>query len=410
MSATSSPHWINSKDRARVYNPDKQARWHQFSTELINDLSQQFKGNISKPKYKTMHILAKKFKPILPTFLFAASKTKPEDPGEKFARMLIALGTERQRIAQETQQGANGRLAEYGVLRADGYEAMEIFLDYNYDIQSWPSMSPIVFKYADETAEHLLMDFPYDASFVQHYDRFFQQEMQQFIQGNVAYRMWSHEKKTFYKVVDFDNCRTVLVALNNDNPNEKSIFIEHIALSSIHSMDSQDPFRFDADQYDTLARVDVEDPTPGQRHLIIFYHEANVGKYEAEMKAYFSEAQGYLDAMLSVPFGDLNRFLFQTGMFCHLMANLLPFQLGTAGITEWIIRAASHAKGINLGVFNNEENIISWDFKALITPKPGEYAQWFQQHAFANPQVMTDPGTPFSYVENPIGSRLNPHG
>ena len=81
------------------------------------------------------------------------------------------------------------------------------------------------------------------------------------------------------------------------------------------------------------------------------------------------------------------------GKLSHLLAHLLPVQLGNAGIMGWIQRGIALSQGVELGDYSQrtgkftdpdpkKDTTISWDFMALVTPDREEYATWFSQYAF----------------------------
>ncbi len=150
----------------------------------------------------------------------------------------------------------------------------------------------------------------------------------------------------------------------------------------------------------TLAKINLLTDDEG-RNITIHYAYA----YAEQRATDFAVAEKYLTEMLEIDERNfsktedyINEFLQRAGKFCHLMAHLLPFKLGTAGTTEWIIRAAAHSKGIDLGGFNKETG-FSWDFKALLTPNRTAYAEWFAKNVFVAP-TPTDGSRTFRYNKN----------
>ncbi len=109
---------------------------------------------------------------------------------------------------------------------------------------------------------------------------------------------------------------------------------------------------------------------------------ANINKYDQQGN--YQIAEHYFDNLLKINTDTKEgraAFLKELGRLNHLMAHLLPVKRGNAGICEWIMRAIAFKKGIELGEFNREE-ILAWDFKALVTPNREEYANWFAKKAF----------------------------
>ncbi len=116
------------------------------------------------------------------------------------------------------------------------------------------------------------------------------------------------------------------------------------------------------------------------------------GTNKHDQKGDFKIADNYFKNLLKMDTDTKEgrtEFLKELGRLNHLMAHLLPVKRGNAGICEWIMRAIAFKKGIELGEFNREE-VLSWDFKALVTPNREEYANWFATKAFLD--IVIDSG------------------
>jgi len=83
------------------------------------------------------------------------------------------------------------------------------------------------------------------------------------------------------------------------------------------------------------------------------------------------------------------------GRLAYHLYRMLPYRLGTAAITDWLIRGLAKAKGLNIGpTMNNysyqKENnadVNSWkelplDWEAFLTFNEIDYGQWFTENAF----------------------------
>src|SRR5262249_32681130 len=81
------------------------------------------------------------------------------------------------------------------------------------------------------------------------------------------------------------------------------------------------------------------------------------------------------------PSEDLSEFLVNAGRLAHAFARLQPVGKGNSAIVEWMIRGLAKTHHVELGPFNQSEQ-IGWDFKAFLTPDREEYAQWFAEKAF----------------------------
>lgn len=259
-----------------------------------------------------------------------------------FGDILTQLGQKRREIAQQLKHGEDDRRLHYGELRGEHFLSYEVFFENKSD-SVWARMAPQVFATVDEMATKIGT----------HGDK---EE-----DGGILYMS---EDESWGGVKSGD---------------ETDIHISAPESSQEHYSKS-------------LANIQLFDQTETEPRAIRITY-ANVNRYN--QRGDFAIATEYLLSMLETTDGDIESFLDHAGKFCHLMANILPFKLGTAGITEWIIRAAAHSKGINLGPFNLDEG-LSWDFKALLTPNRDVYAKWFVQNAFIKPELQNS-SEPFSF-------------
>lgn len=90
-----------------------------------------------------------------------------------------------------------------------------------------------------------------------------------------------------------------------------------------------------------------------------------------------------LNKLIAIPKGENNNevFLQKLGEFMYLYINIMPYQLGSAAIGEWLMYGLAKSRGINLGPLNSAH--LSWDFSAFASISPEAYGQHFQTF-FAN--------------------------
>lgn len=98
----------------------------------------------------------------------------------------------------------------------------------------------------------------------------------------------------------------------------------------------------------------------------------------------------YYHAMLAwSPADGVTQFLADAANLSYLLAHFLFVKQGNSGIVEWMIRAIAFNNGLALGKFNRASG-ISWDFKAILTPDPKQYQNWFATSLFAD-WTLIDP-------------------
>lgn len=135
--------------------------------------------------------------------------------------------------------------------------------------------------------------------------------------------------------------------------------MSELQISNLSIVSSKDEF-FDKDKRNhefskSLSQIYLQEEN-GRRVIRIQYTPIN--KYN--QPGNFMIAEKYLQELLELDTTKENfmqDFLIQAGRLAHIMAHIFPFKLGSAGITEWLLRAAAHSKGINLGEFNLSEGL-----------------------------------------------------
>jgi hypothetical protein len=146
------------------------------------------------------------------------------------------------------------------------------------------------------------------------------------------------------------------------------------------------------DIYDLSRIVFVHNPHNISEDVIqIFYTDLEV----LPMSIGFEFLNKLYRSMMSAQVTDCKEsrqsFLKNLGKLMHFMANFMPTLRGNASCCEWIMRAAGFNKGIEIGEFNLEAGGLSWDLKALITPDPTVYADWFSKEAILDMVVNCGP-------------------
>lgn len=133
-----------------------------------------------------------------------------------------------------------------------------------------------------------------------------------------------------------------------------------------------------------MCLAEIEYNKKDKQQARISYASRNISYMDDEYQLANTLWQACLDWQ---PEEGVENFLIRLGRLQHLMAHLLPVRLGNAGIMGWIQHATAKIKGITLGAYTQEDgkgHTISWDFMALVTPNPKEYAHWFAKHAFVS--------------------------
>lgn len=280
----------------------------------------------------------------------------------KFGKLLLFLAERRQEIAKELGHGATdknsqgkiGRTDEYGKLRFEGSVLMVESLKRDDSPQDWQSQKDKVFAEYDK-----LLDVNFGENFSFNNDCYY-----------VSAKKHPNETNKLYTTETGEYC--LFINFSPKKPDGMTVPVQEYSNPTI--------------RHNVYVKFDKNTKKIKAQKCDIFY--TNLNKYD--QIGDFDIANHYLETMLNWKEEDgLAEFMKRAAKLAYEMIVLLPTSLGSAGITEWMLRAVAFHKGIILGELN-QTNGISWDFKALMTPNIDDYANWFATNAFYDVKLVKD--------------------
>ncbi|RUR06307.1 hypothetical protein [Legionella sp. km772] len=294
-----------------------------------------------------------------------------------FADAYYFLAEERQRVAIKLEHGKkSGRTMSYGLLRGEGVGAREAVWETSQYPQPWFGMRDKLFSLVREQIKKIEAKHHYDSS----------------------------KEKTYQIEDEFCMCSKE----EEESPDGIKINFYHLTVKSPAGIKSQGAHSTHLARIYLRELVNKTDKEKYPEANLLLIDYAWINKYDTVGD--FKLADNYFQALLKVP-GEgeekIKVFLERAGTLSHLLAHLLPTELGNSGIVEWMIRGLAFKNGIDLGPFNYAEG-ISWDFKALLSLDRNEYAHWYAEKAFVKVRLLAkeqvEQGFEFRQLEIPAPS------